>query len=476
MLKIKKYKIEVPVYDLKVEGTENFYAGNILVHNCSEIALPSTEDESFVCDLSSVNLLHYDDWKDTDLVETVIYFLDAVMTDFINKAKNIPYLDAAYNFAVRHRALGLGVLGWHSLLQSKMVPFESMDAKMLNVEIFKLLDKKSMDATKSLAAKYGEPEVLKGYGQRNTTRLAVAPTTSCATPDTRFLDQKGGSINFFDLCKMGGLDINKVMSVSKTWYQLKNPVKILTDAGVKEVSKLYFNGFEKVYEINISDGLSYKFTKNHKLKIGKDWKRVEEIKINDVFNNGLSVISIFDAGVCPTVDIEVPDVHYYILDNGVHSHNSSFILGQVSPSIEPLDSNYFIKDLAKGKFTFKNLHLKNILLSYGKDDDNTWESVLVHGGSVQHLDFLSKNDKDVFKTFGEISQKEVVIQASARQKYIDQGQSLNLMVPMNIKPKEVSDLLIEGWRLGIKTFYYQRGANPAQTLSRSILTCQSCEA
>jgi ribonucleoside-diphosphate reductase alpha chain len=151
-------------------------------------------------------------------------------------------------------------------------------------------------------------------------------------------------------------------------------------------------------------------------------------------------------------------------------------LGQVSPSIEPLNSNYFVKDLAKGKFTFKNPYLKDLLKSKGMDNDDTWKSILVKGGSVQHLDFLSEEEKDVFKTFGEISQKEIIIQAAQRQKYIDQGQSLNIMIPPNTKPKEVNELMIFAWEQGIKSLYYQRSANPAQELARSILACKSCEA
>jgi ribonucleoside-diphosphate reductase alpha chain len=156
--------------------------------------------------------------------------------------------------------------------------------------------------------------------------------------------------------------------------------------------------------------------------------------------------------------------------------SSSFILGQVSPSIEPQNSNYYVKKLAKGNFTYKNPYLKELLKKYDKNDTATWESILIHGGSVQHLDFLTQDEKDVFKTFGELSQKEIVIQAASRQKYIDQAQSLNLMIPPDTKPKDVSELLIEGWKMGIKTFYYQRSANPAQELSRKIMTCTSCEA
>jgi len=155
--------------------------------------------------------------------------------------------------------------------------------------------------------------------------------------------------------------------------------------------------------------------------------------------------------------------------------SSSFILGQVSPSIEPLNSNYFVKNLAKGKFTYRNPYLADLLEKYEKNTPEVWKSILVKGGSVQHLEFLTDEEKDVFKTFGEISQKEIVIQAAQRQKYIDQGQSLNLMIPPKTSPKEINSLLIFGWEQGVKSFYYQRSANPSQELARSILTCSSCE-
>jgi len=300
---------------------------------CTEIMLPNNEEESFVCDLSSMNLEKWEEWKDTDAVETMIYFLDAVMSEFINKTEGMPFMDAPRNFAVRHRALGLGILGWHSLLQSKMIAFESMEAKLLNSTIWKTIRERADKATKYLSELIGEPELLKGYNRRNTTTLAVAPTTS-----------------------------------------------------------------------------------------------------------------------------------------------SSFILGQVSPSIEPLESNYFVKDLAKGKFTYKNPYLKALLKSKDKNDEETWKDILTHGGSIQHLNFLTQEEKDVFKTFAETSQKEIVIQASARQKYIDQGQSLNLMIPAGTPPKAVNELIIFAWENGIKSLYYQRSSNPAKELARSIMTCKSCEA
>ena len=302
---------------------------------CSEIALSNDENESFVCDLSSLNLERWDEIKDTDAIETLVYFLDAVMSEFIDKTKDMQFMEAPRNFAINQRALGVGVLGWHSLLQSKMIAFESFEAKLLNAEIWKVIREKADQATKELAQIFGEAPIYKDSQdkRRNTTTLAVAPTTS-----------------------------------------------------------------------------------------------------------------------------------------------SSFILGQVSPSIEPENSCYYVKDLAKGKFTYKNPYLKQLLKDKDKNDDDTWKSILSHGGSVQHLDFMSDHEKNVFKTFGEISQKEVVIQAAQRQKYIDQSQSLNLMIPHDAKPKEVNELLIFGWEQGIKTFYYQRSSNPSQKLARSIVSCQSCEA
>jgi ribonucleoside-diphosphate reductase alpha chain len=301
---------------------------------CTEIFLSTSEDESFVCDLSSLNLEKWDEIAETDAVETLVYFLDAVMSEFILKTGNPgnEFMRAPRKFAINQRALGVGVLGWHSLLQSKMVPFESMEAKMMNNQIWSTIRAKADSATSQLAKLFGEPFMLEGYGRRNSTTLAIAPTTS-----------------------------------------------------------------------------------------------------------------------------------------------SSFILGQVSPSIEPLNSNYFVKDLAKGKFTYRNPYLEKLLKEKGKNDQETWKDVLTHGGSVQHLDFLSAEEKDVFKTFGEISQKEIVIQAAQRQKYIDQGQSLNLMIAPTAKPKEVNELLIFAWEQGVKSLYYQRSANPAQELARSILTCSTCE-
>jgi ribonucleoside-diphosphate reductase alpha chain len=299
---------------------------------CNEIYLPDCVDESFVCDLSSMNMLYYDEWKDTDAVEILVYLLDAVMTEFINKAKPVKFMERAVKFAERHRALGIGWLGWHSLLQSKMIPFESMEAKLLNSEIAKYMKEKTYEASAKLASEYEEPEVLKGFGRRNATLMAIAPTKS-----------------------------------------------------------------------------------------------------------------------------------------------SAFILGQVSEAVEPHRSNYYIKDLAKGKFSVKNPYLEKLLTDKGKNTREVWQSVLERGGSVQHLPFLSTYEKNVFKTFSEISPMEVIIQASQRQKYIDQGQSLNLMIHPSTPTKELNSLILEAWRLGIKGLYYQFSVNAAQEFSRNIMSCASCE-
>jgi ribonucleoside-diphosphate reductase alpha chain len=156
--------------------------------------------------------------------------------------------------------------------------------------------------------------------------------------------------------------------------------------------------------------------------------------------------------------------------------SSSFILGQVSEGIEPFRSNYYIKDLAKGKFPVKNIYLEELLKKKDKNTDDVWDSILKRSGSVQHLDFLTEHEKAVFRTFAEISPMEIVIQAAARQPYIDQGQSLNLMIPQNTSVKDINKLMIEGWRMGLKTYYYQLGSNSSQNLVLDILSCKSCEA
>lgn len=317
----------------------------ILASNlCTEIMLPSNENWSFVCVLSSLNVLHYDKWKDTDAVETMVYFLDAVITEFLDKLdvyrdssdredrQTFLFMERAYNFAKENRALGLGVLGWHSLLQSKKLAFNSQNSYDLNTEIFKVIKEKSYKASEELANRFGEPEVMKGYGRRNATLNAIAPTTS-----------------------------------------------------------------------------------------------------------------------------------------------SAFILGQVSQGIEPIWSNIYVKDIAKIKTTIKNPFLIELLEEKGKNTTDVWHSIRNQDGSVQHLDFLTDAEKDVFKTYSEIDQMDIVYQAGNRQEYVDQGQSLNIIVHPDMPIKDINKLYITAWKMGLKSLYYQHSMNAAQKFKQKK-DCVSCEA
>ena len=145
--------------------------------------------------------------------------------------------------------------------------------------------------------------------------------------------------------------------------------------------------------------------------------------------------------------------------------SSSFILGQVSMGIEPIKSNYFVKDLAKIKMIYKNPYLKEELSKYDMDTPEVWEGILKRDGSVQHLDFPTK---EVFKTFVEISPKEIILQAAQRQKFIDQSQSLNLQIHPSIPAKDINQLYLYAWEEGIKSLYYQFSQNSAQMFSRNI--------
>lgn len=307
----------------------------LIIHSsnlCSEIALPSTVEESFICCLSSLNLELYDEWKDTEAVKIAIFFLDAVLQEFIVKTEGNYYLRSANQFAKRHRALGLGVLGWHSYLQKNMIPFEGLYAKTLTSSIFKDIQDKALKASQELARIYGEPEILKGYGMRNTTLMAIAPTTS-----------------------------------------------------------------------------------------------------------------------------------------------SSAILGQTSPGIEPFSSNYYKAGLSKGNFMRKNKYLKKVLIEKGIDNEEIWRSIMLNHGSVLHLEELTDEEKAVFKTFKEISQLEIIQQAAIRQKYIDQAQSLNINIPSSLPIKDVNQLIIEAWKLGVKTLYYQRSQSVSKELVNNLVVCSSCE-
>ena len=299
---------------------------------CSEIMLPSNEDESFICCLSSMNLELFDEWKDTKAVKLAVFFLDAVLSEFIEKTKGNYYLQAARNFAIRHRALGLGVLGYHSYLQRNMIPFESFEATQFNARAFQHIQSEAEKATHELAHIYGEPELLKGYGRRNATTMAIAPTTS-----------------------------------------------------------------------------------------------------------------------------------------------SSAILGQVSPGIEPFSSNYYKVGLSKGNFMRKNKYLTQLLDEKGINNEDIWRSIRLSDGSVQHLQELTQEEKNVFKTFKEISPMEIISQAAQRQQYIDQSQSLNLNIPPTMPVRDVNKVIIEAWKLGVKSLYYQRSQSVAKEMIMNFVNCSSCE-
>jgi ribonucleoside-diphosphate reductase alpha chain len=303
---------------------------------CIEIALPSSVEETFTCVLSSLNLLHWDEIKDTGAIEVLTMFLDTVCEEFIRKTEGQEYLKRARQFAINHRALGAGVLGWHSYLQSKMIPFESREAAKRNLEIAKTFRERTHAASRQLAETLGEPHLLQGYGMRNTTTMAIAPTKS-----------------------------------------------------------------------------------------------------------------------------------------------SSFILGQVSQSIEPEFSNCYVKDLAKMKVTIKNPYLLKLLEEKGKNTDDVWGSIKVADGSVQHLDFLTQDEKDVFKTFAEINPYVIIDHAAVRQEYIDQGQSLNLMLDPDMSVKEINSLYLYAHEMGVKSLYYSYSMSAAQALTRKrvmSMGCAACEA
>ena len=303
---------------------------------CSEIALPSSNDETFTCVLSSLNLAKWDEIEQTDAVETIVMFLDTVCEEFIQKTEGRKYFERANRFAKRHRALGAGVLGWHSYLQSKGWSFESQEAAKANLAIWKTINARGHAASKELAERLGEPELMKGRGERNTTLFAVAPTKS-----------------------------------------------------------------------------------------------------------------------------------------------SSFILGQVSQSVEPEFSNCYVKDLAKSKVTIKNPYLTELLQELGKDTRDVWDSIKVADGSVQHLDFLTPEQKEVFKTFSEINPEAIISQAAIRQDYIDQAQSINLMLDPDMTVKEMNALYLLAWELGVKSLYYSFSMSQAQSLTRKQVMsteCAACEA
>jgi ribonucleoside-diphosphate reductase alpha chain len=302
---------------------------------CNEIYLYTDVDHTFVCCISSMNLFRYDEWKDTDAIQLSIWFLDAVLQEYIDKAIGQPGFEAAIRFAEKSRALGLGVLGWHSLLQKKKIVFDSMESMYLNAEIFRLLKKETNIATRDLAKEYGEPEWCKGFGIRNTHLIAVAPTAS-----------------------------------------------------------------------------------------------------------------------------------------------NSIISGSVSAGIEPISANVYSLKTAKGTFLRYNPIFKQLLKDKNKDHLDTWKQINNNDGSVQSLSFLSENEKEIFLTARELNQFAIIKQAGQRQKWIDQGQSVNLFFGKNSDPKYIHNVHMEAWEVGLKGLYYCRAESvlKGDSISRQKDECKACEA
>ena len=325
---------------------------------CSEIALHTDENHSFVCCLSSLNLTKYEEWKDTNLIYDAIWFLDGVLEEFIQKAKGLKGFENSVRSAEKGRALGLGVLGWHTYLQQNGIPFEGLQAQFETRRIFSQIKIESERASRALAEVYGEPLWCRDTGYRNTHLRAIAPTVS---------------------------------------------------------------------------------------------------------NSKLS--------------------------------------GNVSPGIEPWAANVFTEQSAKGTFIRKNKELIKVLKKAGIDTEETWNKILEDGGSIQDINSLddwgyinkklvylpdtSEQDmlngydavKDVFKTFKEINQLELVNQAGIRQQYIDQSVSLNLAFPSIATPKWINQVHFEAWKKGVKTLYYTRtesvlrGDVAAKAMDPDCLSC-----
>ena len=301
---------------------------------CSEYA---DFEKTFACCLSSVNLYWWDDFKDhPNFIFDMNLLLDAVIEEYTEKAKDINGLQKAVKFAKEHRSIGLGVTALSTYFQRKMIPFGSPLSAVLNRKIFKRLREESDRASKWMAEHFGEPEMLKGYGYRNTTRLAQAPKKS-----TTFID--GGT------------------------------------------------------HLALSEG------------------------------------------------------------------------------IEPHKSNYSEKKLAKIQVEFKNKELEKLLIEKGKNTKEVWDSILTNNGSVSHLEFLTDHEKDVFKVFSEISQMDIIDLAAARQEYIDQGQSINLMVHPETPAKDIIKLHLYAFEKGLKSLYYQYSINASQRFNQKLTECSSCE-
>lgn len=334
--------------DNRPDSYKNFGLEVSMTNICSEITLYTDKDHSFVCCLSSLNLSRYEEWAEykfengMTLPELSTWFLEGVITEFVLKAEKIKGLEKAVLSAIKGGALGLGVLGWHSFLQKKKLPFNSLVSSAYNKKIFKFIDEESEKASRNMAAVYGEREWTFGTGLRNTHRMALAPTYS-----------------------------------------------------------------------------------------------------NSIISNA-------------------------------------------SAGIEPMRANAYNMKSAKGTFLYKNPYLVEVLDELNKNETEVWKDIVLNGGSVQHLKFLTDEQKEVFLTFEEINMHGLVEAAGERQKYIDQTQSLNLCFPANADPKYIHEVHINAWESGVETLYYLRTesvlkadngsrGHVRQTTKKADDDCSACE-
>jgi len=286
---------------------------------CSEITLPTGmdhrgEERTAVCCLSSLNLEKFDEWKDDKyFIEDAMRFLDNVLQDFIDRAPQ--GMEKSKYAAMRERSVGLGTMGFHSFLQSKMVPFESATAKAWNFKIFRHIQKSVNNACEMIGRERGACPDAADYGMtsRFSNKTAIAPTASI-----------------------------------------------------------------------------------------------------------------------------------------------SIICGGTSPGIEPISGNSYIHKTLSGSFNVRNRHLKKLLEEKGYNNEETWTSITVKEGSVQHLNFLSQDEKDVFKTAFELDQRWVIELAADRTPYIDQAQSVNIFLPADVHKRDLHQIHFTAWKLGMKSLYYCR--------------------
>lgn len=308
-----------------------FVAQGMKTYNCVEIALPADEENTFTCVLSSMNLSKFDEWKDTDAVFTATVFLDCVAEEAIRQAREIPSLHRVVRFTENFRALGLGALGFHTYLQDRMIPFDSMEAQLENRKIFKYIQEKSIEASKWMAKNWGEPLHCKGTGMRNATLMAIAPNTT-----------------------------------------------------------------------------------------------------------------------------------------------SALICGSVSQGIEPFYKNVFTQGSAAGDLYRVNPSLLRVLKEKNRNNKKVINSIIDNKGSVSHLEFLTDEEKEVFKTAFEIDQRSIINLAAQRQKYIDQGQSLNLFFSADESEEYIGEIHREAFlNPWIKSLYYIRSEAGVQAAKQT--ECEACE-